>query len=298
MCNHANCSHDLNDSLDGLFDGAEEFGGRTMPTREALAATLDGPAAVRVYVERCRKCGGSGNTRWGPCFACKGKGSKSFRTSPEKRQAARESKAAAHARTVQTWIDENPAEWAWMVAAVLRGFEFAISLTDALTKYGYLTERQLAAVRKCAQQDAERQATRAAERAEIAANAPALDISRIEQAFDVARANKVRWPKLRLDTFKFGPAGPNSRNPGAVYVNDKDTGDYLGKIMGGRFERSRECTPDQQARIIAAASDPESAAVAYGRRYGRCSICGRELTVNESIDRAMGPVCAEKYGWA
>jgi hypothetical protein len=37
--------------------------------------------------------------------------------------------------------------------------------------------------------------------------------------------------------------------------------------------------------------------VAYGKRTGACSCCGRELTNGESIDRGIGPICAEKYGW-
>lgn len=36
----------------------------------------------------------------------------------------------------------------------------------------------------------------------------------------------------------------------------------------------------------------------FGLLYGRCAICGRTLTREESIERAMGPVCAAKMGWA
>ena len=35
---------------------------------------------------------------------------------------------------------------------------------------------------------------------------------------------------------------------------------------------------------------------AYGMESGRCGICGRELTVPESIEMGIGPVCAEKIG--
>lgn len=39
-------------------------------------------------------------------------------------------------------------------------------------------------------------------------------------------------------------------------------------------------------------------AARFGALYGRCLRCGRTLTAEESIERAMGPVCADKGGWA
>lgn len=41
---------------------------------------------------------------------------------------------------------------------------------------------------------------------------------------------------------------------------------------------------------------PEQAAK-FGELYGRCIRCGRVLTAEESIERAMGPVCSGKMGW-
>lgn len=32
-----------------------------------------------------------------------------------------------------------------------------------------------------------------------------------------------------------------------------------------------------------------------GQLYGRCFVCGRPLTAEDSIDRMMGPVCAGKF---
>jgi hypothetical protein len=122
-----------------------------------------------------------------------------------------------------------------------------------------------------------------------------VDITPIIEAFERARGNGVRSPKLRLDTFVFSRAPDHGANAGAVYVKEGET--YLGKIAAGRFQTSRECDKETEARVLAVAADPATAATAYGRRYGRCSICGRELTRNESIDRAMGPICAVRFGW-
>lgn len=35
----------------------------------------------------------------------------------------------------------------------------------------------------------------------------------------------------------------------------------------------------------------------FGRRFGICCRCGRTLTTEDSINRMMGPICAEKLGW-
>lgn len=42
---------------------------------------------------------------------------------------------------------------------------------------------------------------------------------------------------------------------------------------------------------------PREAAIRYGKELGRCSICNRTLTNNDSIARGIGPVCAAERGW-
>lgn len=37
-------------------------------------------------------------------------------------------------------------------------------------------------------------------------------------------------------------------------------------------------------------------AAKFGKRTGRCAVCGRTLSTNESMARGIGPVCAEKLG--
>lgn len=38
-------------------------------------------------------------------------------------------------------------------------------------------------------------------------------------------------------------------------------------------------------------------AKSFGALYGTCCVCGKTLTNEESIDRGIGPVCANKNGW-
>jgi hypothetical protein len=182
--------------------------------------------------------------------------------------------AIAHPDVV-TWLMDNA------------GNEFADSLSRRLNDTGSLTENMIAAVRK----GLARAAAPAAQGVEI-------NVGRIEEAFASAQASGLKKLRMHLDSFKFSPAGANSANAGGIYVKRSGgDGAYLGKVMGGKFLRSRDCTDDEEKRIVEAASDPEKAAKAYGQRTGQCSICGRELTAEESIERFVGPVCAERYGF-
>jgi hypothetical protein len=227
----------------------------------------------------------------------------SFKTSPATRAKAKASaqrravaKADAQAVKVQAWKDANPAEAKWMEASAPR-FEFARSMLDALNKFGHLTERQMETVQRLTVQDAERQAIRATEQATRAETAPVVSVEAIEVAFNNAKQAGVKFPKLRLDTFVFSPAGENSKNAGAIYIKSKGDGVYLGKVMGGRLFTSRDCTIEASERITAVASDPKQAAVAYGMKFGACSVCGRQLTDSDSVARGIGPICAENYGF-
>lgn len=257
----------------------------------------------RVWTEPCQHCRGTGKFRSyagrtvGNCFHCKGLGTKTFRSSSESRAKGRASRDRKGANTIAkaiAWLESHPAETAWLTSRAAT-FDFAAQMLAALDKYGSLTEGQHAAVTRLMEQDSVRDATRAAEKAQRVAAAPSVDITAIETAFANAKATGVASPKLRLDTFKFSPAKPGGANAGAVYVKEGDT--YLGKIVGGKFHRARECSPETEARVVTVASDPKQAAIAYGQRTGSCACCGRELTNHASIDLGIGPICAGRFGW-
>ena len=298
MCDSCGNADHNNSAIDFFGDLIEEYSG-----------PIPGKKEKPVFVEDCEKCRGTGywTGSWGrgirrPCFGCKGTGKVEFKSSRIEREKRQAYAAKIKARQVVTlsekmaaFEENNPAEIQWLLANA-SSWEFARSLYEAFRKYGGLTEGQLSAIRKCIQRAVERTAAREIERKQREVAAPSITVEAIERSFEMAKSRGIKRPKLRLGSFKFSLAGSNSVNVGALYVNDLD-GSYLGKIKGGRFFRSNECTAEQEAEIIVVASNPAESAVAYGRRTGNCAICGRELTVGESIDRGIGPICAEKYGF-
>ena len=287
----------------GFDDMADDLGAVYASTPIANAAK-----EVVYFEQNCPKCTGSGMyygaSRYGmQCFTCKGKGKLSFKTSPATRAKAKDSakrrataKVDAQATKVAEWKAANPAETAWMESSAPR-FEFAKSMLDALNKYGSLTEKQMATVQRLTVQSAERQAQYQVERQAKAETAPQVSVEAIEVAFKTAKGAGIKFPKLRLEGFVFSPAGENSANAGAVYIKNKEDGVYLGKVMGGKLFTSRDCTVEAKERIVAVATDPKQAAIAYGQKFGSCAVCGRALTDSESVDRGIGPICAGKYGW-
>lgn len=280
-----------------FMDSLQEFDSLDAPTTEEAPTVRLGRmrdeaagAAEPQFVERCSKCGGSGTFRgYGKCYACKGRGEFRFVTSPEQRAKARDQRVVRQERTVQAWAEANPTEMAWIIRKA-PNFGFAASMADAVRKYGSLTDNQMGAVRRCMAQETAREHARVADELARAARAIAVNIAPILTAFATAQENGVRFPKLRLDTFRF-----NLSAKGPIYV--KEGALYLGKITAGAFTTSRECTPDQQARILAVCADPKAAAIAYGQRFSSCCICGRELSNKESVDLGIGPICAGRFGW-
>lgn len=287
------------DSLDDIL------GARTESPKAAPA--LPASYQPRDFSEPCQKCGGTGVWRgYGQCFACKGRGKKTFKTSPAARAANRASAANRAVNKAQAALDafkaEYPDVWAWMDGST---FPVAVSMLAGLQKYGSLTDRQIEAARSMiAKRDA-----KAAERAAQVAAAPVVDgagVDRLMQAFDAARAYAaskakgltIRNPKITIGNMVISPAKAGSKNAGSLYVKGGKgyEAPYFGKITGGKFFAARECSAAQQVQVLAFIADPKAAAEAYGRETGVCCICDATLTSEWRL-RGIGPICSQKYGW-
>lgn len=280
---------DLNDPLDDLLDS---------PIR-SVPPCLPVSYVPFDYSAPCSKCGGSGKfvsysgRIVGNCFACKGQGKKTYKTAPDirakaaqVRSNARLGRAAQLAADVLAFRAANPDIALWLDTC--RDFDFAGSMRQALAQWGTLTANQIAACNRCILGRANAKASLV----ERQANAPAIDIGAIESAF--AKASKhLKAPRLHLDSFTIKYAGATSKNAGALYVTDD--GEYLGKIMGGKFIATRACGAGREAAVLKAAIDPQAATIRYGRLTGRCGCCNAPLSNPESVARGIGPICAERF---
>lgn len=310
---------DLNDSLDDIFgEGTAAAQPATQLPQDVAASRIRAAAArpwhapltateapVARHHEDCPKCHGSGNFITysgrirGACYACKGVGYKTFATTAAVRQRSADRRAAAPANRWESFSERHPVVAAWMLANP--GFEFAVSLKAAVEKYGELTDRQMESAQRCVQKNADRATTRAQDAAQRQQDAPAIDVTKLAAAF-AHRAKASRKAVLR-----FAGVTLSLKNDGVtVYVKSSDrkvdgmyglTGEYLGKIVEGRFLAVRACQPSDIEALQAAAADPLVAAVAYGRATGSCSCCGLTLTNAVSIELGIGPICRDKWGF-
>jgi hypothetical protein len=127
--------------------------------------------------------------------------------------------------------------------------------------------------------------------------------SQFEQLFAAFEAAKNRGAKRMVLRFSGINVKPN-RDLSALWVTSQietemgqygQQAQYLGKVT--RNQLDSRLPDDVKSVIMDAADDPLNAAIRYGKVSGECSCCGRELTRKDSIERGIGPICAEKFGW-
>ena len=155
---------------------------------------------------------------------------------------------------------------------------FAASLVEQFDDRGSLSEKQTgAAVAMLMKVKASK------------AEAPTVDLSNVAEMFSKAH-EAIKTPKFRFEDLVISRAPDHGVNAGALYV--KLDGEYAGKVKDGKWFGSQDILP----KLEQISKDPLSAAVAYGRRTGNCACCGRDLTRHDSIERGIGPICAERFG--
>lgn len=259
----------------------------------------------QTFEERCPKCRGSGRfTGWsgrsfGQCFACKGAGKKTFKTSTEQRAKARAASADKKAAQIETFKTEYPDVWAWMDGS---DFQPAQQMLADLMKYGSLFDNRIEFARRMIAKRDEARAAKEALRQVAMERAPVVGDA-LQRAFDHAAAaqaakskGEAGWRKpVKLYFGEFAIAAAR-KYPGTLYVNGQG-GDYLGKIVAGKFLKSRECSEDVATHVAEIVADPKAAAIRFGQRRGVCCVCNAGLRNHDSIERGIGPICAEKMGW-
>ena len=182
--------------------------------------------------------------------------------------------------------DEDNKKIIFALKDIMSWNSFAKSLVDQVASKGSLSDKQLFAASAML-------AKIKANKAERESNMTSVDVSRILAVLDKADP-AMKTPKIRVGDFVFSKPAPHSKNAGSVYI--KQLGEYIGKVTGGYYLPVGSVSKDTIAEIQEICKDPMESAVAYGRRTGNCAVCARELTVKESIDRGIGPVCADRLG--
>lgn len=178
-----------------------------------------------------------------------------------------------------------------MVLQTLRGLRSSFA-QDLARKFNKLSPAQYAWAHKLA----------------VDANIPAAVVesnqpSQFEALFNAFEAAKSKGAKRLTLRFNGVNVKPN-KDLSALWVTSQtefEQGDYgmqpkyLGKVT--RTAIDSRFSDTVRETIMGAASDPISAAIRYGKITGSCSCCGKELTVKESIERGIGPICARKFGF-
>jgi hypothetical protein len=156
---------------------------------------------------------------------------------------------------------------------------FAKSLLNGYTKFGGFTDRQRPYVERLIN-------------AAVAPTAP--------------KAPEVMYPNTaalfapdRFSRFAAFDLSLSRRNDGSfAWVKLDEIGAVARLEMDGRLVLTRRGAPHAAAIHASMAkieADPMAAAAEYGILTGRCGCCSRELTDPVSIERGIGPICAEKF---
>lgn len=235
----------------------------------------------------CPSCSGTGMWRGrGRCFKCTGTGKVTKRVL-----------GAAKAKVTRA---NNFANWCEEHKDVIDGLRrhtwnnFLVKLLDQIdSEERALSERQVEVAREnIAKWDA-KNAERDAERAKAReASATDIGISAINALFETAMGSGLKAPKFRTERLEIKVA---KLHADTLYVTDG--GEYVGKIVSGKFFGNRSAKKDVGDLLIDLAKDPKAAAISYGRATGNCGCCGRALSDPVSVEMGIGPICAGNWGF-
>lgn len=132
---------------------------------------------------------------------------------------------------------------------------------------------------------------------------PLTGFDGVEAILNRIAADSTERPAIRLLTASAALAHltlwTTGKNAGSVTV-DLD-GAWLGLIKDGVWSPSPvvRALPDEAKRDLEALfqdlkADPEKVCADFGRKIGRCSVCGRRLSRAESVTLGMGAECRKR----
>lgn len=206
-------------------------------------------------------------------------------------------------------------------------FEYMQSMSDALARWGHLTDKQAAGVLNCLMAEArkriaDRQALRqAAEQVRPAATvAVESTVAPVRDGFYTVRFEDGTHRTYRVQTLNEQEIAkqreyrlilsPNAQHV-SLLIGADNTSDYarMGIMDAGQMVKTwrtvktyqgREATGEQLSRaaegvrvLFGADAEHRTAfGLAYAMASGNCWVCGRVLTTPESVAAGIGPVCS------
>jgi hypothetical protein len=100
-----------------------------------------------------------------------------------------------------------------------------------------------------------------------------------------------------IPSVKVNPNAVNETNFYSVWLKEFDDGIRWTVRQIVSEERYKIPRHVQYKVLTAIAENPGEYAKQYGLLIGKCGVCGRTLTNDESRERGIGPVCASRWGW-
>lgn len=168
------------------------------------------------------------------------------------------------------------------------------------------TEPQLDFIRDLMDERTITEEARAEAEAKLEAGITKKDASRwIERLQSLPRARKPKT-ESRNSPLPDVPAGryavDNEEGKLTFYVVDRpEEGRWAGwiflSVMASDEKHPIKGFAAKRTILQKIAVDPAGASRRYGLEIGKCGVCGRTLTDEESRAYGIGPICREKTGW-
>ena len=181
--------------------------------------------------------------------------------------------------------------------------EFVTSLLEKAYSGKYMSASQVSWVYKIAEDELAKKREESAPK--VTKKAVQADVSNVLGALTQAKINGLKKPALRLltptdalsVTIKYMSSG---KNIGGCWVTVGDDAQLMGKINDqGDFTPydNSHLGKSEASEFMSDLNDNlDARVIEFGRNTGSCACCGRELTRTDSIERGIGPICAEKFG--
>ena len=287
-----------NDNLDDLGALAAAPKRDSLPQDETFVRIRE---TVPETVENCPKCRGTGMWRPGyPCFGCKGKGKLTFKSSKETRMANRQKaadrKVRQQAGNWQAFVEQHPALAQVLTDGIAQTWGdgrwngICADIKGKVEKYGDLHQGTMDMLQRSADRAAARAAQRATVTAEQQERVAGVDVANIADCFQRAQEAGLKRFTLRFDGVHFQV---DRRDPSLIWISKAGYGTAkYGRIQGGVYKPGRDVTAEVIAQVAEISRDPMAAAMAYAQLTSECSVCGRHLENQDSVDAGIGPVCA------